>query len=120
MAKRIESTALRTETTAGLPCWLILDKGRIELAEGENLVGRDPRAKAWIDLLTVSRRHARIVITSGEARLEDLGSKNGTCLRGKRMEGPERLLDRDPILFGSIEATFRLWRARADIDTRTT
>ena len=110
---------MRAKLTGGLTCWLILDKGRIELAEGENLVGRDPRAQARIDLPTVSRRHARIVIAGGEARLEDLGSKNGTCLRGRRVNGLERLVDRDPILFGSIDATFRIWRVRAEIDTRT-
>jgi pSer/pThr/pTyr-binding forkhead associated (FHA) protein len=89
-----------------LSCWLILETGRIELVQGENLVGRDPRAEAWIDLPTVSRRHARIVITGTEARLEDLGSKNGTCLRGRRVDAPETLRDRDPILFGSIRSLF--------------
>jgi DNA-binding winged helix-turn-helix (wHTH) protein len=108
-----------TTLTAGLTCWLIVDTNRIELRQGENVVGRDPRADAWIDLPTVSRRHARIVITGGEARLEDLGSKNGTCLRGKRIETAELLRDRDPILFGSIQVTFRAWSAPGEIETRT-
>jgi DNA-binding winged helix-turn-helix (wHTH) protein len=103
----------------GATCWLILDSRRIELAQGENLVGRDPRAEAWIDLPTVSRRHARIMIAAGAARLEDLGSKNGTCLRGKRVEAPEVLRDRDPILFGSVQVTFRAWLARGEVETRT-
>ena len=51
--------------------------------------------------------------------MEDLGSKNGTCLRGKRVEAPEPLHDCDLILFGSIQATFRAWGARAEVDTRT-
>jgi DNA-binding winged helix-turn-helix (wHTH) protein len=113
----VEDAAL-TAPAAGT-CWLILDSGRIELAQGENLVGRDPRANAWIDLPTVSRRHARIVIVGAEARLEDLGSKNGTCLRGKRLEAPELLRDRDAILFGSIPVTFRAWPAPEEIETRT-
>ena len=108
-----------TAPADGLTCWLILEAARIELVQGENLVGRDPRAEAWIDLPTVSRRHARIVIAGGEARLEDLGSKNGTCLRGQRVDAPEVLRDRDPILFGSIQATFRAWQARGEVDTRT-
>jgi DNA-binding winged helix-turn-helix (wHTH) protein len=115
----VDGTVMRTDSIEGLTCWLILENGRIELAEGENLVGRDPRAQAWIDLPTVSRRHARIVIAGGEARLEDLGSKNGTCLRGQRVDAPRALRDRDAILFGSIQATFRAWRAAAEIDTRT-
>jgi DNA-binding winged helix-turn-helix (wHTH) protein len=104
---------------AGVGCWLILDASRIELRHGENVVGRDPRADAWIDLPTVSRRHARIVIADGEARLEDLGSKNGTCLRGKRIDAAELLRDRDPILFGSIQVTFRAWPAPGEVETRT-
>ena len=115
----IELPSMQNDQGDGLACWLILESGRIELAEGENVVGRDPRAQAWIDLPTVSRRHARIVIAGSEARLEDLGSKNGTCLRGKRIDAPELLDDRDLILFGSIQATFRAWRARAEVDTRT-
>ena len=116
----IEEGSMRDRTSAEhLSCWLILETGRIELVEGENLVGRDPRAEAWIDLPTVSRRHARIVITGTEARLEDLGSKNGTCLRGRRLDAPETLRDRDPILFGSIQVTFRAWQGRGDVETRT-
>jgi DNA-binding winged helix-turn-helix (wHTH) protein len=115
----VEGPAALTTPAAGLTCWLILQSGRIELAQGENLVGRDPRAHAWIDLPTVSRRHARIVIAGREARLEDLGSKNGTCLRGKRIDAPEMLRDRDPILFGSIQVTFRAWLARGEVETRT-
>jgi DNA-binding winged helix-turn-helix (wHTH) protein len=106
-------------THAGPTCWLILDSKRIELAQGDNLVGRDPRAEAWIDLPTVSRRHARIMIAAATARLEDLGSKNGTCLRGKRVEAPEVLRDLDPILFGSVQVTFRACLARGDVETRT-
>jgi DNA-binding winged helix-turn-helix (wHTH) protein len=100
-------------------CWLILETSRIELVEGENLVGRDPRAEAWIDLPSVSRRHARIVIAKGEAWLEDLGSKNGTCVRGRLIDAPELLSDCDPVRFGSITATFRAWQALDRIGTRT-
>lgn len=106
-------------STAGVSCWLILDSSRIELRQGENLVGRDPHVNAWIDLPTVSRRHARIVIAGGEARLEDLDSKNGTCLRGKRIDAAELLHDRDPILFGSIQVTFRAWLSPGEVETRT-
>jgi DNA-binding winged helix-turn-helix (wHTH) protein len=115
----VEGAAVLTTPAAGPTCWLILESRRIELVEGENLVGRDPRAGAWIDLPTVSRRHARIVIAGGQARLEDLGSKNGTCLRGKRLDAPEILRDRDPILFGSIQVTFRGWLAPWEVETRT-
>jgi pSer/pThr/pTyr-binding forkhead associated (FHA) protein len=39
--------------------------------------------------------------------LEDLGSKNGTLLRGQRIEGPTELSDRDVIVIGGISLVFR-------------
>jgi DNA-binding winged helix-turn-helix (wHTH) protein len=115
----VDDSTAPAASAAHPTCWLILEAGRIELVEGDNLVGRDPRAEAWIDLPTVSRRHARIVIAAGEARLEDLGSKNGTCLRGKRLDAPQILRDRDPILFGSVQVTFRAWQGHGELETRT-
>ena len=55
----------------------------------------------------VSRHHARIVISEGEATLEDLGSKNGTYLRGKRIASAP-LADGDEIRMGKATLTFRL------------
>lgn len=102
-----------------LGCWLILEDRRIELVEGVNVIGRDPAAQAWIDLPTVSRHHARIVIDGGQAQLEDLESKNGTSVGGTPVEAPVLLRDRDRILFGSVQATFRAWANSADVETRT-
>ena len=36
------------------------------LAEGENVIGRDPGCNVWLDVPGVSRRHARVVV-SGDA-----------------------------------------------------
>jgi pSer/pThr/pTyr-binding forkhead associated (FHA) protein len=43
-----------------------------------------------------------------EATLEDLGSKNGTYLRGERLKGPRRLANGDEIRIGPISMTFRV------------
>ena len=74
--------------------------GEIPLAEGENLIGRDPEATVRIDIGGVSRRHAKIVVEGGSAILEDLGSKNGTYLRGRRVQKPTRLAHGDEIRIG--------------------
>ena len=66
----------------------------IPLSEGENLLGRVDGAAAWIDSPSVSRRHARIVVSGGRATLEDLGSKNGTYLRGEKLSTPRAALRR--------------------------
>jgi len=80
----------------------------IELARGENLLGRDRHSVAWFDSPTVSRRHARIVVTADQAILEDLGSRNGTWIGGKRITGPVPLSDLDEVKLGSLVMLFRI------------
>jgi DNA-binding winged helix-turn-helix (wHTH) protein len=79
----------------------------IPLAEGENLIGRDETSAVRIDDASVSRYHARIVIDGFAARLEDLGSKNGTHLGDRRLAGVAALRDGDTIRLGSVLLKFR-------------
>ena len=87
---------------------LIWGDREIALHPGENVIGRDDGVTLWIDDNSVSRRHARIVVDEQEAVLEDLGSKNGTLLRGERVESPARLVDEDLITIGPASITFRV------------
>jgi hypothetical protein len=87
---------------------LFLDDREIALHEGENILGRLDEGVAWLESPTVSRRHARILVTDGKATLEDLGSKNGTCLRGRPLTSPSPLSDGDEILLGRVRMTFRV------------
>jgi len=89
---------------------LIWGDREIELGPGENLIGRAAGSVLWVDDAAVSRRHARIVIDASGAVLEDLGSKNGTLIRGKRISGPRRLADGDPIEIGPANLVFRVFR----------
>jgi DNA-binding winged helix-turn-helix (wHTH) protein len=79
----------------------------IALREGENLLGREPDAAVWIDVYSVSRRHARIVVSGDRATLEDLGSKNGTFLKGEAVTRPAALSDGDRLRIGTVEMTVR-------------
>jgi DNA-binding winged helix-turn-helix (wHTH) protein len=82
--------------------------GDVVLRGGNNLLGRDPEARVVLDHPSVSRRHAHIVVDDdGEARIEDLGSRNGTYLRGKRLTGVLSLADGDAIRLGSVDMTYR-------------
>jgi DNA-binding winged helix-turn-helix (wHTH) protein len=85
----------------------VVDTGRRELPllAGENILGRDT-----IDAPDVSRRHARIVVAGDTAILEDLGSKNGTWLRGSRLESRIPLADGDEIHLGRTRVVFRRLR----------
>ena len=74
---------------------------------GENILGREDDG-VRIDSATVSRRHARICISDSEAVLEDLGSKNGTFVRGEPVLAPIRLNDGDEVRTGSVVFRFRM------------
>jgi DNA-binding winged helix-turn-helix (wHTH) protein len=88
---------------------LIWGAREVPLSVGENVLGRDPDAAVRIDDATVSRHHARIVIAGRLAALEDLGSKNGTWLRGSRIGGSEPLCDGDAIQVGPASMVFRCY-----------
>ena len=96
---------------------LVWGAREVPLAEGENLVGRDPTAAVPVDDATVSRHHARIVIDGGRARLEDLGSKNGTWLGGLRIASSEPLRDGDEIRVGPALLTFRAFAPTGSTET---
>lgn len=87
-------------------CWLEWGKRRFQLSVGDNVVGRDPDVEVRLDASTVSRRHARFVVTPDGAMLEDFGSKNGTFCGGERVTSPVRLADGDAIKIGSLLMTF--------------
>lgn len=101
----------RSAKPSGAPvCRLIWDGREIRLSAGENLIGREEDVAVWIDDSSVSRRHARIVVDADGATLEDLGSKNGTHVGGKKIRGAVRLADRDEIRVGPARMVFRLYR----------
>jgi DNA-binding winged helix-turn-helix (wHTH) protein len=89
---------------------LIADGREANLEEGENILGRGPESVLWIDDESVSRRHARITISGETAVLEDLGSKNGTYLKEKRLESPSPLSNGDDFRLGSVHLTLRIFR----------
>jgi DNA-binding winged helix-turn-helix (wHTH) protein len=89
------------------------------LAEGANIVGRDRDCAVCIDSGTVSRRHARILVVNGASTIEDLGSKNGTSVDGRKITEPVALEDGVRIGIGSVTMTYRLLDALPSTLTRT-
>jgi DNA-binding winged helix-turn-helix (wHTH) protein len=88
-------------------CWLLKEGRRIPLRPGENVLGRDVEGTISLDSPSVSRRHARILVTEHDVTLEDLGSKNGTYLRGNRVSAAVPLSDGDELRIGSVVLKFR-------------
>lgn len=91
--------------------WLSWRNQTFALNEGDTIIGRDPRSDVWLDHSGVSRRHAQIRVAAGDDRpmLSDLGSTNGTFVRGQRVESPTPLEDGDVIKVGSVTVKFREW-----------
>ena len=97
-------------------CQIVIGDSEFDLREGENVVGRERDAAVRIEAPSISRRHARIIIIGQQATLEDLQSKNGTWIRGKRIHRGE-LSDGDAILFGTVAAVFRVVPAERSTET---
>src|SRR5215472_5526799 len=77
--------------------WLSWDRVPIALQHGETLLGREPGVDVWLDVPSISRHHARIVIRDGYASVQDLGSKNGTWVRAELAKTPLSLKNGDEI-----------------------
>lgn len=89
----------------------IIDSCRLgdvfELDDGEIIVGRQPTCDLVLRSQSVSRQHARIVRRDNACFVEDLGSRNGTYVNGRRVEGTVRLSDRDEIQIFDVTLLFR-------------
>jgi DNA-binding winged helix-turn-helix (wHTH) protein len=99
-------------------CWLEWGARRFPLINGDNVVGRDPEVEVRLDASTVSRRHARLIVTRDRTMLEDFGSKNGTSRGDDRVTRPVRLADGDIIHFGSLVVTYHVRGAQGSTETQ--
>jgi DNA-binding winged helix-turn-helix (wHTH) protein len=99
-------------------CWLEWDRQRFPLEAGEHVIGRDADVEVRLDSSTVSRRHARLMVTAEGTVLEDFGSKNGTFCGGRRVTSPVRLADGDAIRIGSFVVTFHTRGMSMSTDTQ--
>ena len=86
-------------------------------SDTRDVLGRDPDLSVTLESPSISRRHARVRVAGGVATLEDLGSKNGTFLRGQKLQAPSELSDGDVIAVGPMVLKFRA--ARATVSTAT-
>jgi DNA-binding winged helix-turn-helix (wHTH) protein len=98
-------------------CWLFCGSREFPLHDGEHIVGREPDAGICLDSPKVSRRHAKLVIEGSCATLEDLGSKNGSFVRGVRISGPTALASGDDARIGPFTLIFRVGGDSASTET---
>jgi DNA-binding winged helix-turn-helix (wHTH) protein len=113
----VTEIAPRSPARDALRVWLLWNDRVLPLAEGENVIGRDPSCGVWLDQPGVSRRHARVVVTDDAAEIEDLGSKNGTFVSEIAIAGPHPLRDADIIQVGSVDLKYRSWSPSRPVET---
>lgn len=98
---------------------LVLDKPYVT-------IGRHPLSDVRFspdEDLTVSGRHAALVLRDGVYLLRDLGSTNGTMVNGVRLFGEHVLADRDVIQLGANGPSLRfgiIWQERASLEEAPT
>jgi pSer/pThr/pTyr-binding forkhead associated (FHA) protein len=80
----------------------------IVLVPGGYLIGRGAECHVMLEGARVSRIHARVVVDSRSATVEDMGSANGVFVNGRRIERQERLQDGDVLIVGGEELTVEI------------
>lgn len=76
---------------------------QMELAEGKLTVGRSRHCDLSIQEPSISRKHVFMAVGSGEIRLQDLGSSNGTYVNEVKVVGESALHDGDHLRLGNAE-----------------
>jgi len=102
----VEDTEESARPIADARFWLVIGDKTVILPSGETTLGRDPGCGVWINVGSVSGRHARIVIRGRTAAIEDLQSTNGTFVRGARLRARVDLRDGDVVHLGEVPMTF--------------
>ena len=84
---------------AALLLWMEREeiRGHWTLAKAVTSIGRWQDNDVMIDDRWVSRYHAEVHREGGQYVIEDLGSKNGTLVNGRRITAPTSLTDGDEI-----------------------
>ena len=92
----------------------------VDLRQGVTSIGRGEECEVSFDDSLVSRRHARIVLMGDVAVIEDLASRNGVQVNGRRIDGRERLVDGDRVRIGAQDIVFCCVRQRGERQSKTT
>ncbi len=79
-----------------------------DLHAPEVIIGRSSECHITIEDPLISRQHARILIEGDEARIADMGSRNGVRINGRLVKGEQVLKDGDRIRLGTQELLFSM------------
>ena len=76
------------------------------LDDGISTLGRHPESSIFFDDITVSRRHAEVILTGDEARVVDVGSLNGTYLNQRQIDSTQQLVPGDVLQIGKFKLVY--------------
>lgn len=80
------------------------------------IVGRSSSSAIILQGVGISRQHCRMDVYPTGLMVEDLNSKNGTSVNGKRIRGKTVLVDEDTIELGRTVMKVCIEQAKADAD----
>jgi DNA-binding winged helix-turn-helix (wHTH) protein len=96
------------------PACSLVGQGNVHpLPDGDHVIGRGSDCDVHVAGGAVSRRHAKIRVRGTSAVLEDLHSRNGTFVGGRKISAPTPLTDGDTLRIGDASLRFRLFDPRA-------
>jgi pSer/pThr/pTyr-binding forkhead associated (FHA) protein len=75
----------------------------LEMPVGDFVIGRSSSCSLALDDGLVSRRHAVIHVGHDAVTVEDMGSRNGVSVNGKKIAGEHRVRHLDRVVIGSQE-----------------
>ena len=75
----------------------------VKVADTGFLIGRSQECHLRPKSDAISRQHCEIVIDDARLLVRDMGSKNGTYVNGKRIDGQVELTQGDQLLVGKLE-----------------
>lgn len=90
------------------PVVLVWGQRELPFSVGSFVIGRAADAALRLRTPRASRHHARLTVGECHVSLEDLGSKNGTFVRGSRITLPTELVDGDDVTIGGEVFIVRL------------
>jgi hypothetical protein len=104
VAEPLEERARARHETA----LLLIEGKRMVVGPAGVTLGRSRQCDVVLDDANVSRQHAEIRPRGGSWVLTDLGSTNGSCLNGRRIENTEVVKPGDEIELGTSVIRFEL------------
>ena len=114
----MSASTVRSESAPRFRLRFLLQE--FNLPFGITLIGRGDDCQITLFDASVSRQHARIIVDDRCAILDDLRSRNGSRVNGRRIHGPTTLREGDRIRIGTQELVLGVAYETSHVQKRNT